>query len=226
MTISQINYDLILKFPKFIFLGEKVNNSTNLLNPRSYVNFGSSNQRNIGLDRNSLKFDFNYSWNKNDNFFNFSISQVELIKLVDNEPTDLYHKTLRKLNLEFPGKIFDKSWNILKPIIKNLKHKHNRPRPYQLAEKYGIPINLLDSKTAQTPSYPSGHTAYAALGAYILAAKYPQFSEYFFDKVQTAGMARMLMGVHYPSDNEASMIITGAVWEDIRYKLFPELPNF
>jgi len=153
-------------------------------------------------------------------------SQVDLIKLVDNEPTDLYHKTLRKLNLEFPGKIFDKSWNILKPIIKNLKHKHNRPRPYQLAEKYGIPINLLDSKTAQTPSYPSGHTAYAALGAYILAAKYPQFSEYFFDKVQTAGMARMLMGVHYPSDNEASMIITGAVWEDIRYKLFPELPNF
>lgn len=153
-------------------------------------------------------------------------SQVELIKLVDNEPTDLYHKTLRKLNLEFPGKIFDKSWNILKPIIRNLKHKHNRPRPYQLAEKYGIPINLLDSKTAQTPSYPSGHTAYAALGAYILAAKYPQFSEYFFDKVQTAGMARMLMGVHYPSDNEASMIITGAVWEDIRYKLFPELPNF
>jgi len=153
-------------------------------------------------------------------------SQVDLIKLVDNEPTDLYHKTLRKLNLEFPGKIFDKSWNILKPIIKNLKHKHNRPRPYQLAEKYGIPINLLDSKTAQTPSYPSGHTAYAALGAYILAAKYPQFSEYFFDKVQTAGMAGMLMGVHYPSDNEASMIITGAVWEDIRYKLFPELPNF
>jgi acid phosphatase (class A) len=153
-------------------------------------------------------------------------SQVDLIKLVDNEPTDLYHKTLRKLNLEFPGEIFDKSWNILKPIIKNLKHKHNRPRPYQLAEKYGIPINLLDSKTAQTPSYPSGHTSYAALGAYILAAKYPQFSEYFFDKVQMAGMARMLMGVHYPSDNEASMIITGAVWEDIRYKLFPELPNF
>ena len=69
VTISQINYDLILKIPKFIFLGEKVNNSTNLLNPRSYVNFGSSNQRNIGLDRNSLKFDFNYSWNKNDNFF-------------------------------------------------------------------------------------------------------------------------------------------------------------
>ena len=157
---------------------------------------------------------------------NRSNSDVNLIKLVDREPNDLYYKTLKKLNLKFPGKIFDKSWNILKPIIKNLKHKHNRPRPYQLAEKYGIPINLLDSKTAQTPSYPSGHTAYAALSAYILAAKYPQHSNHFFDKIYSAGMARMLMGVHYPSDNEASMIITGAVWEDIRYKLFPELPNF
>lgn len=157
---------------------------------------------------------------------NRSNSQIELIKLVDKEPNDLYHKTLKRLNLEFPQDIFDKSWNILKNIIKNLKHQHNRPRPYQISDKYGIAINLLDSKTAQTPAYPSGHTAYAALGAYILAAKYPAHSEHFFDKVSTAGMARMLMGVHYPSDNEASMIITGAVWEDIRYKLFPELPNF
>ena len=157
---------------------------------------------------------------------NRSNSQVELIKLVDKEPNDLYHKTLKRLNLEFPQDIFDKSWSILKNIIKNLKHQHNRPRPYQISDKHGIAINLLDSKTAQTPAYPSGHTAYAALGAYILAAKYPAHSEHFFNKVSTAGMARMLMGVHYPSDNEASMIITGAVWEDIRYKLFPELPNF
>jgi len=157
---------------------------------------------------------------------NRSNSQVELIKLVDKEPNDLHHKTLKKLNLEFPEKIFDRSWNILKNVIKNLKYKHNRPRPYQISDKYGIEINLLDSKTAQTPAYPSGHTAYAALSAYILAAKYPAHSEHFFDKVSTAGMARMLMGVHYPSDNEASMIIAGAVWEDIRYKLFPELPNF
>ena len=157
---------------------------------------------------------------------NRSNSQVELIKLVDKEPNDLHHKTLKKLNLEFPEKIFDRSWNILKNVIKNLKHKHNRPRPYQISDRYGIEINLLDSKTAQTPAYPSGHTAYAALSAYILAAKYPAHSEHFFDKVSTAGMARMLMGVHYPSDNEASMIIAGAVWEDIRYKLFPELPNF
>ena len=157
---------------------------------------------------------------------NVSNSQIDLIKLVDKEPNDLFHKTLKNLNIEFPKDIFDKSWNIIKPIILNLKHRHNRPRPYQLAEKYGIKIILRDSETAKTPAYPSGHTAYTALSAYILAAKYPQHAEHLFDKVSVAGMARMLMGVHYPSDNEASMIITGALWEDIRYKLFPELQNF
>ena len=80
VTISQINYDMSLSFPKFIFLGKKSNNSPRLYNPRSYINFGASNQRNIGLDRNSLKFDFNYSWSKKNNLYNYSISQVELIK--------------------------------------------------------------------------------------------------------------------------------------------------
>jgi acid phosphatase (class A) len=153
-------------------------------------------------------------------------SQLDLIKLVDEEPNDLFHKTMKDLGVEFPKEIFDRSWKLIKPVIMNLKYIHNRPRPYQLSEKYGLKIKLRDSKTAQTPAYPSGHTAYTALSAYILAAKYPQFAEHFFDKIQSAGMARMLMGVHYPSDNEASMIITGALWEDIRYKLFPELPNF
>jgi hypothetical protein len=32
--------------------------------------------------------------------------------------------------------------------------------------------------------------------------------------------------VHYPSDNEASMVISGAIWEDLRYKLFPNLYSF
>jgi len=80
ITISQLNYDMSLKFPKFLFLGQRINNKPQIYNPRSYINLGASNQRNIGLDRNSLKFDFNYSWDKENNFFNFSPAQVELIK--------------------------------------------------------------------------------------------------------------------------------------------------
>ena len=78
VTISQINYDLILRFPKFLFL--KNNKALKSLDQRSFINLGASNQRNIGLDRNSFKFDLNYSWSRKNNFYNLSLSQVELIK--------------------------------------------------------------------------------------------------------------------------------------------------
>lgn len=155
-----------------------------------------------------------------------SSSEIDLVKMVDEDPNLLYHKTLAKHGLEFPEDIFKKSWAIMTPVIKNLKYKFNRPRPYQLAPLYNIDIKVMETKTHKTPAYPSGHTAYAALGAYVLSAKYPEYSSEFFSQVSSAGMARMLQGVHYPSDNEAAMIISGAIWENIRYELFPELTNF
>ena len=84
----------------------------------------------------------------------------------------------------------------------------------------------LESDSMKSPAYPSGHTAYAALGAYLLADMYPEQSSEFFGKVGDAGHARCLQGVHYPSDNEAAMVITGAIWQDVRYKMFPELKPY
>lgn len=157
---------------------------------------------------------------------NRTTEQENLIKLIDKEPLDLYYQVLKKYNLKMPKKIFDKAWSTVRPVVMNLKWKHNRPRPHQLADKYGIPLKVIYTDSAQTPAYPSGHTAYGALAAYVLSATYPEYSSEFFGLVGKVGMGRMLQGVHYPSDNEASMVITGALWEDIRYSMFPELNNF
>lgn len=149
-----------------------------------------------------------------------------LIKLVDKEPLDLFNDTLRRNNLDFDRADFKKIWNIGLPIIMNLKYQYNRARPEQLAPFFGLTINVQKTSTHQTPAYPSGHTAYTAFAAYLLSDMYPRFSSEFFHQVGVAGYARCLQGVHYPSDNEASMIISGAVWEDIRYKLFPNLASY
>ena len=100
----------------------------------------------------------------------------------------------------------------------NLKWKYNRARPYQIAEYLGYKINVLETKSHKTPAYPSGHTALAAIGGYYLSDKYPEFSSEIFAAVNKAGLARELQGVHYPSDNEASMVIAGALWQDIKYQ--------
>ena len=152
-----------------------------------------------------------------------TIPQKELVELVDNEPLDLFNRTLAKNGLYFNKSTFDEVWNIALPVVKNLKWLHNRPRPDQLAPFFGIRINVVESETHHTPAYPSGHTAYAALGAHLLSSMYPECSDSFFYSIKLAGYARCVQGVHFPSDNAAGMVIAGVIWEDIKYDLFPEL---
>ena len=108
VTISQINYDLILRFPKFLFL--KNSKALKSLDQRSFINLGASNQRNIGLDRNSFKFDLNYSWSKKNNFYNLSLSQVELIK---------------NKNIQNYFNIYSNSYDIINEIAKDYAFSNN-----------------------------------------------------------------------------------------------------
>jgi len=152
---------------------------------------------------------------------NITSRQIGLVKLVDKEPLDLLEPILKKNNLIFDRSQFDKLWNTVRPVIMNLKWQYNRPRPAQLSPLFGLKIDETDSKTADTPAYPSGHTVYAAMGAYLLSAVYPAYGHSFFHCASLTGYARCLMGVHYPSDNAASMVIASALWEDVKYKMFP-----
>lgn len=157
---------------------------------------------------------------------NLSYEDKNLIQLVDKEPLDLYKPIFQKMGQPIPKKEFEKIWRISQPVVMNLKHKFNRPRPKQLADLLDYNVNVTKTKTHNTPAYPSGHTVYAAMGAYLFADIHPRYSSEFFKMIGLAGLARCLQGVHYPSDNEASMVISGAIWQDIRYKLFPELQPY
>ena len=157
---------------------------------------------------------------------NISNADKNLIKIVDKEPLDLFNDTLRRNNLDFDRNDFKRVWNIGLPVIKNLKYQYNRARPEQLAAFFGLQINVQKTSTHQTPAYPSGHTAYTAFAANLLSDMYPRFSGEFFHQVGIAGYARCLQGVHYPSDNQAAIIISGAIWEDIKYTLFPDLQPY
>lgn len=143
-----------------------------------------------------------------------------LIETVDNEPLDLFSRTLSRNKLKpITKKQWEKIWNLARPVVMNLKIKFNRPRPYQLADIYGLKINVIETETHNTPAYPSGHTYYTAIAAHLYSAMYPDYSGEFFHKVNLAGLARCLQGVHYPSDNDAAMALSGVVWEDIKYEM-------
>ena len=96
-TISQVNYDLTIDFPRFLIFE---NSSKSLENKRTFLSLGSSNQNNIGLDRNSFKFNYNYAWSNSKNYYNFFPIEIELInnKNIENY-FNIYSNSYEELNL-------------------------------------------------------------------------------------------------------------------------------
>lgn len=84
--------------------------------------------------------------------------------------------------------------------ITKLKWLYNRERPYQFAERHGIPFEALPSKTAHTPAYPSGHTIQAYLIASHLSGISPQHRQEFMNLADWISWSRILAGYHWPSD--------------------------
>ena len=79
-TISEFGVDIRFKFPRFFspFKFEKFENLKK--KPTTYIGIGTSKQTNIGLDRQSFKFDINYDWNNEKNKkINVGLVNIELV---------------------------------------------------------------------------------------------------------------------------------------------------
>lgn len=83
-----------------------------------------------------------------------------------------------------------------------LKWYFKRPRPYHL-EPALKPLAKINS-----PSFASGHSLWAFAEAFIFAEIIPEKRAEFLKKAEEVRWSRELMGIHYPSDNEASRIIS------------------
>lgn len=141
---------------------------------------------------------------------------IELVIATDKDPLILFDPLIKKNNLDFPYVEFREMYTFLKEMIKDLKFYYNRPRPYQLAKFYNQNIDVIHTKTHRTPSYPSGHTAYAALIASILSDKYPEYHDEFWNIVDQCGLGRIMQGVHFPGDNTASIEFVKRVYKPLK----------
>ena len=82
-----------------------------------------------------------------------------------------------------------------------LKWHFKRPRPYHL-EPMLQPLTRI-----KTPAFPSGHTLWAYTQAYIFSEIIPEKRNDFLQKADEVRWSRELLGIHFPSDNEAARII-------------------
>ena len=97
-----------------------------------------------------------------------------------------------------------------------IKYKYNRPRPYQIAEHYGIEDfkrHKLD--TAKTPSYPSGHALQGRLIGLILTDKDPKHQNQYMAVSQKISDSRIMARAHYPSDKEYGEKLADELYEQM-----------
>jgi hypothetical protein len=100
----------------------------------------------------------------------------------------------------FPYRVVQKLIEESEPVIKKIKDYHNRPRPNVNAKKFKIDLDYLKMKSAQTPSFPSGHSAQSKLVALALTDIYPHLKREFDKAAENISNSRIVARVHYESD--------------------------
>ena len=113
-------------------------------------------------------------------FFGFVVSGLEL------------------LNLAVPWTAIAGSWI----VAEGAKHLFNRNRPF-LWDTEVAPL----IKTPSSSSFPSGHSATAAAGALTLSVFYPAFAPALLVAGVLVAISRVYLGVHYPFDVLAGVLI-------------------
>lgn len=150
---------------------------------------------------------------------NRSLSDEQFILNIDDDPNYLLYQFLDQKNIVFPFDYFKTFYNIVKPFLYNTKFYFNRLRPYNLAKIYNLDINVLKTDTHNTPSFPSGHVVYTSLAANIVANIYPQLKTELDNIVLETAKARILQGVHYPSDCIAAIDLTNYLFKKLNPRL-------
>ena len=135
-----------------------------------------------------------------------SISDIEFFEKTDIDIVPVFHQVVPEANRA------SMYWTIHNPLVHSMilgtKLYYNRARPYQIAN-----VNTLHSRSANTPSYPSGHAVQAFALAKRLTSLFPEKATQVNDLAEKVADIRKIGGVHYPTDKEfARRLVDKMFW--------------
>ena len=144
-----------------------------------------------------------------------SMKELQELMAINDIPLDTHYATkydkisqvferiFDKRRLKYPRQLVNDLIVKSKPIIMKIKNYHNRARPRKAAEQFGIKVQQFYMSSAQTPAFPSGHSAQAKLVANVLADIYPVHTAEFQQAAKNISNSRLVGHVHYKSDTDA-----------------------
>ena len=124
-------------------------------------------------------------------------NDIQFFKLTDPNPLNAFqHKISESQFLKLNNLVLS-PFIIMR--IMYYKILYNRARPSQVAPD---DIDYLDSVTANTASYPSGHAFQAYYAAKILSQWEPSRKQEWMNIAERVANIRIIAGLHYPSDRD------------------------
>jgi len=145
--------------------------------------------------------------------------QVEY-KMTDKDTSYYIKEYLNEVGLDYSDDVIEYLEDQSTPVTRHYKNIFNRPRPYQIAEALKIPFKKFKTGTANTPSYPSGHTVQSYVVANYYSEKYPEHKDELRKMADKSAYGRVVAGLHYPSDYKAGIKLAD---ELVKYMNFDEV---
>jgi len=134
-----------------------------------------------------------------------AINEIVYVPMLKTNESDLFYICSTVMGADTKAENYPHTEKLLHNIMKEsriiefrAKNHFMRARPHQLDDR------LQPLKKIKTPSFASGHTLWAYLQAYVLAELIPEKSDDFITLAYETGYSREILGVHYPSDEEAA----------------------
>jgi acid phosphatase (class A) len=139
--------------------------------------------------------------------------QVLLAQIDDREQDiflfkDVFGETFVPSSLPLTAVLSTHIHNDESIVTRPIKARFSRPRPFQ-ADNTLHPVCMLSQKP---DSYPSGHSLSGYLLALTLVQMVPEKREQIMQRADAYAHNRMVCGVHYASDVEASRTIAYAMF--------------
>lgn len=134
-----------------------------------------------------------------------SVNLLPSHQAYDQNLKDLFFEARELMGENMNAKNFPKAARLLQGVMQDMrimeftiKYKLLRPRPYHLEPRLQ-PLTKINS-----PSFASGHTLWAFVQAFVWSEVAPEKEQAFINLAEEIRRSREIMGIHYPSDNEAS----------------------
>ena len=106
----------------------------------------------------------------------------------------------------------------IKPLLVKLKYHFQRPRPNQLAQYYKLKLFPYQSISADSPSFPSGHSFQGRILTEVLGNRYPKTYSFMQKVFKDISYSRLYMGLHYQSDIDVAIFSADRVLADKEFK--------